>query len=164
MNMTYLSSHRPYLLQEFYEWLLDKHLMPHLVVDVNVYGVIVPMRFAHNERIVLNIAPHAVLNLVIGENDVQFNACFSGVPYQIVVPMKAVLAVYARENGASIIFKSEKTHKAMMLLKRDNIDNLAMKNITSAINTDLANNLHVSEDEPLIQPRKNGRPLLRVVR
>ncbi len=46
----------------FYEWLLDNQLTPHLVVDVTMPGVRVPMEYARDGQIVLNIAPRAVGN------------------------------------------------------------------------------------------------------
>ncbi|STQ08926.1 stringent starvation protein B [Enterobacter cloacae] len=57
MEMSQLSPRRPYLLRAFYEWLLDNQLTPHLVVDVTLPGVLVPMEYARDGQIVLNIAP-----------------------------------------------------------------------------------------------------------
>ncbi|KYP95857.1 Clp protease ClpP, partial [Sodalis-like endosymbiont of Proechinophthirus fluctus] len=74
MEVTQLSPCRPYLLRAFYEWLLDNQLTPHLVVDAKVDGVMVPMEFARDGQIVLNIAPRAVVNLALGNDEVQFGA------------------------------------------------------------------------------------------
>ena len=57
VEMSQLSPRRPYLLRAFYEWLLDNQLTPHLVVDVTLPGVQVPMEYARDGQIVLNIAP-----------------------------------------------------------------------------------------------------------
>lgn len=43
MELSQMSPRRPFLLRAFYEWLLDNQLTPHLVVDVNRHGVMVPM-------------------------------------------------------------------------------------------------------------------------
>lgn len=43
MDLSQLTPRRPYLLRAFYEWLLDNQLTPHLVVDVTLPGVQVPM-------------------------------------------------------------------------------------------------------------------------
>ena len=102
-----MTPRRPYLLRAFYDWLLDNQLTPHLVVDVTRPDVQVPMEFARDGQIVLNIAPRAVGNLALGNEDVQFNARFGGVPRQVSVPMAAVLAIYARENGAGTMFEPE---------------------------------------------------------
>ena len=60
MDVSQLTPRRPYLLRAFYEWLLDNQLTPHLVVDVTLPGVLVPMEYARDGQIVLNIAPRAV--------------------------------------------------------------------------------------------------------
>ena len=59
MDLSQLTPRRPYLLRAFYEWLLDNQLTPHLVVDVTLPGVQVPMEYARDGQIVLNIAPRA---------------------------------------------------------------------------------------------------------
>ena len=46
MDVSQLTPRRPYLLRAFYEWLLDNQLTPHLVVDVTLPGVLVPMEYA----------------------------------------------------------------------------------------------------------------------
>src|SRR5690606_8083102 len=107
MEMSQLSPRRPYLLRAFYEWLLDNQLTPHLVVDVTLEGVRVPMEYARDGQIVLNIAPRAVGNLELANDEVRFNARFGGVPRQVYVPLAAVLAIYARENGAGTMFEPE---------------------------------------------------------
>ena len=107
MDMSQLSPRRPYLLRAFYEWLLDNQLTPHLVVDVTLPGVNVPMEYARDGQIVLNIAPRAVGNLELANDEVRFNARFGGVPRQVYVPLAAVLAIYARENGAGTMFEPE---------------------------------------------------------
>ena len=98
MEMSQLTPRRPYLLRAFYEWLLDNQLTPHLVVDVTLPGVLVPMEYARDGQIVLNIAPRAVGNLELANDEVRFNARFGGVPRQVSVPLAAVLAIYAREK------------------------------------------------------------------
>ncbi|WP_341502906.1 ClpXP protease specificity-enhancing factor [Gallaecimonas sp. GXIMD4217] len=108
-----LSAHRPYLLRAFYEWLLDNELTPYLVVDASQPGVEVPQEHVKDGQIVLNIAPHAVGNLQLGNAEVSFNARFGGVPRQIRVPMPAVMAIYARENGAGTLFEDEPYYEAL---------------------------------------------------
>ncbi|MDI9229494.1 ClpXP protease specificity-enhancing factor, partial [Serratia bockelmannii] len=105
MEMSQLTARRPYLLRAFYDWLLDNQLTPHLVVDINLPGVQVPLEYARDGQIVLNIAPRAVGNLDLANDEVRFNARFGGVPRQVSVPMAAVLAIYARENGAGTMFE-----------------------------------------------------------
>ncbi len=106
-----LSPSRPYLLRAFYEWLLDNELTPHLVVEAELPGVQVPRQFVEDGQIVLNIAPHAVGNLQMGNDEVTFNARFGGQPHALRIPMYAVAAIYARENGAGTVFQPEAAYQ-----------------------------------------------------
>lgn len=98
---------RPYLIKALQEWLLDNDCTPHLAVDVAVKGVMVPQQFISDGQIVLNISPSAVQNFILDDQAISFNARFGGVPMNVYVPMAAVLAVYARENGAGMGFGME---------------------------------------------------------
>ncbi|EKE85354.1 ClpXP protease specificity-enhancing factor [Idiomarina xiamenensis] len=98
---------RPYLLRAIYQWLLDNQLTPHLVVDATIPGVVVPRDFVNEGQIVLNINPSAVGGLALGDDEISFNARFSGQPMKVQVPMAAAMALYARENGAGAIFEPE---------------------------------------------------------
>ena len=94
-----MTSHRPYLLRALYEWIADNGLTPHLLVDATRPGVRVPTHAVKDGRIVLNIAERAVAHLQMDNDDVRFSARFGGVSHAVIVPIDAVLAVYARENG-----------------------------------------------------------------
>lgn len=94
-----MTSHRPYLLRALYEWIADNGLTPHLLVDATLPGVRVPAHAVKDGRIVLNIAERAVGHLQMDNDDVRFSARFGGVSHAVIVPIDAVLAVYARENG-----------------------------------------------------------------
>ena len=98
---------RPYLLRALYEWIVDNELTPHLVVDATIVGTVVPQNFVSDGQIVLNISSSAVQGLQLGDAEVRFNARFGGKPMQVVVPMTAALAIYARENGAGAMFEAE---------------------------------------------------------
>lgn len=98
---------RPYLARALYEWLLDNEQTPYIVVDAGKPDVRVPQQFVQNGQIVLNIAPAAVRDLAIDNAAVTFGARFSGQPMQVVVPMDALIAVYARENGVGMVFGQE---------------------------------------------------------
>lgn len=100
-------SSRPYLVRAFNEWILDNQTTPYIVVDAAVPGVQVPMDYVANGQIVLNISPSAVQGLLIGNEALEFNARFGGVPMHVYVPMAGVLAVYAKENGQGMVFGSE---------------------------------------------------------
>ena len=102
-----MTPRRPYLLRALYEWIVDNELTPHLVVDATIVGTVVPQNFVSDGQIVLNISPSAVQGLQLADAEVRFNARFGGKPMQVVVPMTAALAIYARENGAGAMFEAE---------------------------------------------------------
>jgi len=95
-----MSSNKPYLVGAYYDWISDNDLTPHIVVDVSVYGVLVPMSYVNDGQIVLNIASSAVGIIALGENAIEFSARFGGKLEHITVPYGAVAAIYAKENGA----------------------------------------------------------------
>ena len=97
-------SSRPYLIRAIHDWISDSGMTPYLLVDAGVAGVVVPQQYVENGNIILNISSQACANLVLGNEQVQFNARFSGKPMAVVVPVRAVLAIYARENGQGMMF------------------------------------------------------------
>lgn len=98
---------RPFLLRALYEWVLENQMTPHIVVDAECPGVRVPRQFVQEGQITLNVAPSAVQGLQMTNADVTFSARFGGMPMQVVVPIAAVLAIYARENGQGMGFGFE---------------------------------------------------------
>ena len=100
-------STRPYLIRALHEWALDSGLTPQIAVDANAPGVQVPAGFVRDGQIVLNIHPHSVHQLEIGNDTISLFARFSGRSEPVVIPVRAVLAVYARENGRGIQFPPE---------------------------------------------------------
>lgn len=168
MDISQLTPRRPYLLRAFYDWLLDNQLTPHLVVDVTLPGVKVPMEYARDGQIVLNIAPRAVSNLNLGNDDVCFSARFGGIPRQVSVPFVAVLAIYARENGAGTMFEPESVYDDVAAGLSHGAENSAepenVVSVMSVIDGDKPNrdeSEHSPDDDP---PPRGGRPSLRVVK
>lgn len=102
-----MRSRRPYLLRAMYEWMVDTRQTPHMLVDARQDGVIVPQASVHEGRIVLNIGMSAAHGLVLGNEQVEFDARFGGISHHVVVPLAAVLAIYARETGQGMMFGLE---------------------------------------------------------
>jgi stringent starvation protein B len=95
-----MSSNKPYLVGAFYDWISDNDLTPYIAVDVSVHGVLVPMAYAKDGQIVLNIAASAVGSIALGEHSIEFSARFGGKLEHMTVPYGAIAAIYAKENGA----------------------------------------------------------------
>lgn len=99
-----MTSSRPYLLRAVNEWIADNDLTPQIVVDADCEHVRVPPAYVRDGRIVLNISHTAVRGLSIGNEWVEFSARFGGDSFDVVVPVGAVLAIMARENGTGMSF------------------------------------------------------------
>lgn len=99
-----MTSSRPYLVRALYEWITDNGLTPYLLVDAEREGLHAPLEYADNGKLVLNIAPRAVRDLNVGNDVITFSARFGGVARDVSVPIPAVLAIYARENGQGMLF------------------------------------------------------------
>ncbi len=100
-----MSSNQPYLIRAFYDWIVDNDCTPHLVVDAYQTNVSVPQAYVTDGQIVLNIAPRSVKAFSMDNEAVSFNTRFGGVPAEIYVPVKAILGIYARENGQGMVFE-----------------------------------------------------------
>lgn len=99
-----MTSLKPYLIRSLYEWIVDNDMTPHLLVNAEHPSAVLPEAFIENNQIILNVRPAAVQNLLLGDDDIEFNARFSGRPMHIVAPVSAVLAIYAQENGQGMVF------------------------------------------------------------
>lgn len=100
-------SSKPYLLRALYDWIVDSQCTPHVVVDALHAEVRVPEAYVKNGQIVLNVSPGAVVSFVLDNHALSFNARFGGVPYDIFIPLHAVIGIYARENGRGMMFEPE---------------------------------------------------------
>ncbi|OOE78224.1 ClpXP protease specificity-enhancing factor [Salinivibrio sp. ML198] len=168
-----MTPRRPYLVRAFYDWLLDNDLTPHMVVDATLPGVQVPFDYVKDGQIVLNIAPRAVGNLELSNDHVCFNARFGGKPQQVLVPMAAVLAIYARENGAGTMFDMEPAYaqadeeemfeQSPSSSEVEDDDEPPLVSVDSVDDPDALPQADDEDDTPAT-PSKKGKPTLTVVK
>ncbi len=97
-------STKPYLVRAIHQWCTDSGYTPYIAVLADD-TVSVPREFVKNGEIVLNISPLATNRLQLGNELIEFQARFGGVPREVRVPIDRVLAVYARENGQGMAFE-----------------------------------------------------------
>ena len=102
-----MTSSRPYLIRALYEWILENQLTPHILVDAQVQNLTVPMQHVKDGKIVLNISPSAVQDFQVSNECVEFGARFSGKEMALLIPINAVLAIYAMENGQGMVFSED---------------------------------------------------------
>jgi stringent starvation protein B len=98
-----MTSNRPYLLRAVHEWICDNGLTPYVVADATQPDLRVPPQAISEGRVVLNLAPRAVTHLEIGNDAITFMARFGGVSHAVTLPIAAVQAIYARENGQGML-------------------------------------------------------------
>lgn len=99
-----MTSSRPYLIRAIYDWIVDNSFTPYLLVNAENDNAIIPREYVEDGKIVLNLNPTAITNLQLGNDYIMFNARFSGKAMEVSIPVIAVLAIYAQENGQGMMF------------------------------------------------------------
>ena len=102
-----MTSPKSYLLRAFYDWIVDNGFTPYVLVDAKRPGVEVPSEYVQDGKIILNIAPGAVHTLCMDPQGLSFSARFRGIAQDIRVPLVAIKAVYAKENGRGMVFPED---------------------------------------------------------
>nr|WP_163369818.1 ClpXP protease specificity-enhancing factor [Endozoicomonas acroporae] len=138
-----MTSSRSYIARALYEWILDNDCTPYILVDAYRRGVEVPQEFVKDGQIVLNISPTAVRALNIGNDYIMFDGRFGGRALTITVPVPALMAIYAQENGQGMVFEAEP------LDEQEEAEEVQAE---------------VPDEEPPPPPKKPGRPHLKVVK
>ncbi len=99
-----MTPNKPYLIRALYEWLLDNNATPYIMVDSTKENVEIPPGIDQGGQVVLNIAPRAVQGLELDNEYIAFSARFSGTPFNVYVPITAVMAIYSMEDGEGMMF------------------------------------------------------------
>ena len=102
-----MTSSRPYVVRALYEWIVENNCTPYILVNALEEGVEVPQEHVRDGQIVLNISSIAVSDLHLGNESLNFEGRFGGIPKIVSVPMCAVCGIYAKENGQGMIFDPE---------------------------------------------------------
>ncbi len=135
-------STKPYLIRAIYDWCADSGLTPYLAVQVDEYTQ-VPKSYVKDGKIVLNISADAIRHLQIGNEDISCSGRFGGVSHQIMVPVSAVIGIFAKENGQGLVFNGHESSPTLTIPD----ENKAGEN-----------------DEPPDSPTPSGKPNLRIVK
>jgi len=101
------SSNKPYMFRAVYEWILDNDATPYLLVDTTQASVCVPEQHIESGQIVLNVEPNAIQSWFSDNDAISFSARFNGKAMNVFIPMSALLAIYAQENGLGMAFPPE---------------------------------------------------------
>jgi len=130
-------STKPYLIRAIYDWCSDSALTPYLAVKVTEQTR-VPKAYVKDGEIVINLSMDAVRNLHIGNEEITCGGRFGGVSHGLVVPIDAVIGIFAKETGQGLVFQGN-----------DSIPTLPTDSGTAT-----------SPDKPMLP----GKPRLRVVK
>lgn len=98
---------RPYLLRAMLAWVNDNNLTPHVLVDATSPGVQVPDSAINDGRVVLNVSPSAVPDLVVADDGISFTARFSGRVASVYLPLASISAVFCKETGIGMALPPE---------------------------------------------------------
>jgi stringent starvation protein B len=99
-----MQSTKPYLIRAIHEWCADQGFTAYLAVKVDA-TTRVPREFVKDGEIVLNVGLEATHQLLMGNEEITFQARFSGKTFPVVVPINRVAAIYARDNGEGMAFE-----------------------------------------------------------
>ena len=102
-----MSSSHPYLIRAIHSWISDNGLTPYILVRSDHPEVHVPHEYARGGKIILNISERAVQGLQLDNDVIRFSARFGGKQWDVDVPIHAVIAIYAKENGKGMVLNHE---------------------------------------------------------
>ena len=151
-----MTSNKPYIVRAFYQWISDNQLTPYIAVDVNVYGVLVPMAYVTDGQIVLNVSMGAVGSISLADEAIELSARFGGKLEHIVVPYGAIAAIYAKENGAGTSLAIEHPDPEVR-------DELTVK--PASLSSVVLSSSNVEKTKPNdVKSKAKGKPSLKVIK
>lgn len=102
--MTKSASTKPYLVRAIYEWCVAEQFTPYLLVKAD-QNTLAPRAFIKDGKILLNLSPESIKDLLMGDEAITFTARFNGAPENLYLPISAVEGIYAKENGEGLFFE-----------------------------------------------------------
>jgi stringent starvation protein B len=98
------ASTKPYLVRAIYEWCIAEQFTPYLLVKIDK-NTLAPRAFIKDGKILLNLSPESIKDLLMGDEAITFTARFNGAPENLYLPISAVEGIYAKENGEGLFFE-----------------------------------------------------------
>lgn len=102
--MTKSASTKPYLVRAIYEWCVTEQFTPYLLVKID-QNTLAPRAFIKDGKILLNLSPESIKDLLMGDEAITFTARFNGAPENLYLPISAIEGIYAKENGEGLFFE-----------------------------------------------------------
>jgi len=154
-----MESTKPYLIRAIHEWCSDSGFTPYLAVTVDSMTR-VPREFVKAGKIVLNVGLEATNQLMLGNEEISFQARFGGRAMTVNVPIARVSGIFAKENGEGMAFEVTETlavEDSANSLTDSSSDASSVTTTPSTESPDGRNSASPSAQKP---PGKPGRPVL----
>jgi len=152
-----MNSSKPYFFRAIYEWIEDNGLTTHIMVNADIEGVDVPSRYINDGEIVLNISSSSI-QLFENTNDIlSFEARFDGRLTPIFIPIKAIKAVFSRENQQGIFFEGHLVGEKFDLVEPDPVDTVLIGQSSKALTSMDEKPTSLESEEPSVP--NNKKPL-----
>lgn len=162
-----MTPNQPYLLRAIHEWILDNNMTPHILVNAVSPKVEVPIQSVQDGQIVLNIATHAISNILMDNEAVSFSARFSGVVENIYIPIQAIKAIYASENGQGLVFpESDMIEEESIIDISDEPESLILDDNDESLETEQTAPKKITSKNTSSKkvPSKKTAPFLKIVK
>ena len=105
------ASTKPYLVRAIYEWCVAEQYTPYLLVKID-QNTLAPRAFIKDGKILLNLNPGSIKDLLMGDEAITFTARFNGAPENLYLPISAVEGIYAKENGEGLFFEAKEDQES----------------------------------------------------
>ena len=94
--MTYL---KPYIFRAYLDWINKSNKTPHILVNANIKGVIVPTKYIDEfGNIQFNIASECTHNYQDDGLFICFTTDFQGVAFDVKLPYQSITGIYTKED------------------------------------------------------------------
>jgi stringent starvation protein B len=90
-----------------YDWIVDNGQTPYVLVDAQFEGVVVPVDYVKDGKIVLNVGPSAVGGFSLDNAALACDCRFGGRSFSLYLPTESIKAIYAKESGEGMVFEAE---------------------------------------------------------
>lgn len=104
MNDASIKPQAYYTANAIYQWVVDNGWTPYIMATAKHPELKVPPETIKDGHVVLNVSPSAISQLSITHAGWSFFARFGGASKRVHIPLTAILAVYAMENGQGVHF------------------------------------------------------------
>ena len=93
-----MKTKRAFMIDAMIRYLVENNRVPYILVDIHYPGVSVPLAYAKENTIILNLTPAACANFMLNDDGIFFSARFNKVSYDLAVPLGAILVLYDRAD------------------------------------------------------------------